>query len=353
MSIPRPVQYMNYVMRQFPYMAKQVDFYRAERGKKFPLWPNWCFMPVSLWLDMIITQYDPTKMRSPRTGDTPLLSAVGTWRYSQGIYKVDPDLMEGLVGTSIAGKLPSEVFLRLPEWCVYVETPGLTWTDGQPLFGFWAHLQWDAETERIVLHFLLDCTGSLRIFAIYLGNCTVLEAVNKSIVLGTNKYWSRLGHEAFKASDKFIIDWEMEEAREREYPIPQFTPEEIKQTAQHLSPLISILLYLCSEEPEIDDLKQPGLSPSYPKPEKTKKGMRFFPPDKPRIWSVGTQIGAQLRTAILSDSKQKETGIPSGRSVRAHIRRGHWHGYWLGPRSGERRFVYRWISPLLVGGYEE
>ncbi|MDR1660399.1 MAG: hypothetical protein LBR94_08720, partial [Desulfovibrio sp.] len=44
---------------------------------------------------------------------------------------------------------------------------------------------------------------------------------------------------------------------------------------------------------------------------------------------------------------------------RAHIRRAHWHGYWTGPRKPRpdipeerqwRRFSYRWLHPMLVGG---
>lgn len=34
---------------------------------------------------------------------------------------------------------------------------------------------------------------------------------------------------------------------------------------------------------------------------------------------------------------------------RSHIRQGHWHKYWYGPKSGERRLIPKWIPPMIVG----
>lgn len=47
------------------------------------------------------------------------------WRMTQGIYRIDPTLYADLVDTEIAGDLPSDVLMHLPEWCIYIETPGL------------------------------------------------------------------------------------------------------------------------------------------------------------------------------------------------------------------------------------
>ncbi len=37
---------------------------------------------------------------------------------------------------------------------------------------------------------------------------------------------------------------------------------------------------------------------------------------------------------------------------RPHARRGHWHNYWTGPRSGERKLVLRWVEPMFIHGGE-
>jgi hypothetical protein len=64
---------------------------------------------------------------------------------TQGIYRIDPDLYPALIAT-LAAKIPADVLTRLPEWCCYVETPGLRLpsrvpgTPGPRLHGVWARL---------------------------------------------------------------------------------------------------------------------------------------------------------------------------------------------------------------------
>jgi len=71
----------------------------------------------------------------------------------------------------------------------------------------------------------------------------------------------------------------------------------------------------------------------------------MFPAAGPVFFDVGARIGPQLRKAREESDRDAETG----RSVRPHLRRGHHHGFWIGPRDGDRTLVYRWLPPLLVG----
>jgi hypothetical protein len=120
------------------------------------------------------------------------------------------------------------------------------------------------------------------------------------------------------------------------------TTDAVQSIGNQINLMISLLLYLCSEEPEIDNAREPNTSPGRPRPIKTKKGWRLFPAHKPRVWTVGAGIGEQLRKAV--------AGVETGRTVKTHLRRGHWHGYWKGPHEGERTFICRWISPLVITG---
>lgn len=47
-------------------------------------------------------------------------------------------------------------------------------------------------------------------------------------------------------------------------------------------------------------------------------------------------------------------GGTSHRSVRAHIRRGHWHSYWVGKRNEPetRKLVLRFLMPTMVNASE-
>lgn len=50
---------------------------------------------------------------------------LATWQYSQGIYRFDPDLYEGVIQSTLGCEIPVDLLLRLPERSVFVETPGL------------------------------------------------------------------------------------------------------------------------------------------------------------------------------------------------------------------------------------
>ena len=110
-----------------------------------------------------------------------------------------------------------------------------------------------------------------------------------------------------------------------------------------LAPMVSVLLYLCSEEPDIADERGTDRQPAKPPAKKTKAGPRIFPPDNPSFWETGFRLGDAIRRA------QSESGSLSGSTPRPHIRRAHWHGYWTGPKSGQQRMVIKWVHPILVG----
>lgn len=283
-----PEAWLAEYMRKYPELPAAVVKFLAGR-QELGDWPKWCFLPLS-------------------------------GRYTQGIYRIDPDVFAALRESYVSGELPDAVFEKLPEWCVYVETPGCFYAK-TPVDGFWAHLEADANTGRKELRFLFNLGESVVPFPLHLEGGTLREAIDASF---SEANW---------------------QAEKHNYPT-NFAPWRTLQA--EIESFISLLLYLCSDEPEIDNEREPGTAPHRVYPEKTKKGLKLFPPKKPRIWTIGAKTGALLRKA-----KEAKAGEESGRSVRAHIRRGHWHGFWLGPREGKRTFTYHWIPSLLVGGYKE
>lgn len=65
---------------------------------------------------------------------------------------------------------------------------------------------------------------------------------------------------------------------------------------------------------------------------------------------------AEREVALLRNANAFEptsSGNPTGRTVKPHIRRAHWHRYWIGKRdSEERKLVLRFLMPTMVGGKE-
>ncbi|MCD2452364.1 hypothetical protein GO003_018410 [Methylicorpusculum oleiharenae] len=319
----RPIQQLNAIAKRYPNAWKQVDIFRQNRGKDLPDWPTWCFMPMAAWYSIISTHHKTERLPLNLIGDVAQLAALGSWRYSQGIYRFDPDTFSALSDTLFKGEIPSEVLLRLPEWCIYIEIPeDYLWFD-EKLYGFWVYLEQDSNTHRNELRFLLDTETKLQPQILNIGPWTITEAVDR--------WFSEGKRQAVHA--KVLIHGTSE------------LSNSIEKIAQLINPLVSLVLYLSSKEPEIVDRAEPESKPSYPRPKKVKAGWRLFPPDKPKIWTIGEKTGEQLRQANATE--------PTGRSVKPHLRRSHWHGFWRGPKAGERQFSYKWLSPIIVRGNDQ
>lgn len=311
----RPTTHLNALTKDYPDLSKQVDNFRANKANGVLTWPNWCFLPMGGWHAIAGSRYPGGIVPADKGHEIARLAAIGAWRYSQGIYQIDTDLLAALAETGIKGDLPADVFLRLPEWCIYVETPTMPWNT-DIIYGFWAHLEYDYNDGRHELRMLMDCEAGMQTVIVHLGPWTIAEGISRAMDMAQKEYPYHIDTEKLGIA--------------------------IERASKAIEPFISILLYLCSDAPEIDDRK-PGQSPSYAHATKTKNGWRFFPPPKPKYIQVGQSLGAQLRQAANS------TGEP-GTEKRPHLRRGHWHGYWTGPLKGDRKFIYHWISPLIVGG---
>lgn len=191
------------------------------------------------------------------------------------------------------------------------------------MHGFWCHLEFDMNTQRPELRLLINTDYARLPVPIHLGDWSIHEAVDRAV---------NVSRETLSKMGGMNIDFD----------------EMAEQSAKSLNPLISILLYICSDKPEIADARVPGVSPERAAPLRTKKGWKLFPRPSVRMWSVGSQIGKQLRAANENPEPSKNTG----RKNKAHVRRGHWHGVWTGSRSGTQRFKYNWIPPLVAGGHE-
>jgi len=85
-------------------------------------------------------------------------------------------------------------------------------------------------------------------------------------------------------------------------------------------------------------------------------GPRLFAADGPREWDVGVRIGAALRAAYAREETGGEAAT-TGRHVRPHVRRAHWHTVLSGKRkredgttipASEQRRELRWMPPIAV-----
>ena len=122
--------------------------------------------------------------------------------------------------------------------------------------------------------------------------------------------------------------------------------DEYRQT---FSAMIQLLLYICSDEPDMPEIEHPQ--------SRRRLSGSVRAPEEPRVWDVGVRVSAAIRnfngrqsTAYTNIADAAIAG--SHASPRPHVRSAHWHTYWTGPRDTEfpmRKPVMRWIPPLPIG----
>lgn len=115
----RPRDALVAIARKYPNAWKQVDEFRASRGKDIEQWPDWCFLPLG-GAYAIVDDESRRKHEFPDFGDISRLGALAAWRVTQGIYRFDPAVYEAVRNTAIERNIPCDVVYHMPEWCIYI-----------------------------------------------------------------------------------------------------------------------------------------------------------------------------------------------------------------------------------------
>ena len=98
------------------------------------------------------------------------------------------------------------------------------------------------------------------------------------------------------------------------------------------------LMYIASQEPDLSVPldKAKGTEPG-------PDGSRVYTlPTKSKVVRVGDRVGPAIRKGLQGIKNHQ------GGTVRPHMRSAHWHGYWKGPRNGDREFIHHWLPPTFV-----
>jgi hypothetical protein len=331
----RPKKHLEYYSKVYPSAWKHVDKFRAGRGIELPFWPEWCFMPLAGSYAIVSAEAEAqginiySSQGMALINDVGIIGALAAWRVTQGIYRFDTDLYQAVISTPLTGDLPHEVLFNMPEWCVYIETPGFTFLE-QKIAGYFAYLEYDVNAMRKELRLVLDHIvpdGSipyLQSLVIHLGPWSLKQSLEKVL------------QEASKQSGNLNIILNFKEINKN---------KAVEVVQDDYVPLVLLLLYICSTNSDIGDGAK---RPVKPNSKKTKKGNRMFPQNKIFTWDVGVRMGASLRKARLGGYSKTSESERQHASPRPHIRRAHWHHYWTGPLDGDRKLVVKWIPPIPV-----
>lgn len=312
------------IMQRWPNAWRQVDVFRESRGQEgFPYWPDWCYLPIHAGV-AIATQGRPNPVMQSSIWPA-LISGIAAWRVTQGVYRFDPDLYRMLLEQPMEGTLPCEALYRMPEWAVYIETPGMKFPHGnRELVGFLVHLDWNEDSRKAnELRFVLFSDNGFRaIMSILLGDWTIDEAIQQ------------LYASALRNSGEFGRQLET-------VPVAEVLPP------GYFTKLINLTLYLCAENADMP----PRMHPST----RVTVAGKLQPPKEPREWDVGMRIGAAIRKYENEKTERpaiREENLGHNRP-RPHVRRAHWHSFWTGPKESEnRKLLIRWLPPIPVNVHD-
>ena len=121
--------------------------------------------------------------------------------------------------------------------------------------------------------------------------------------------------------------------------------------------VLMLMLYMSAENSAKTIVKREDkpveVKSSRSKERKAKKSQK----NAVEIYDVAVREVELLRkSGIITGEKHKARGISGldmSRTVRPHMRKAHWHHYWVGRRgTPERRLILKFIMPTLVGGDE-
>ncbi len=155
---------------------------------------------------------------------------------------------------------------------------------------------------------------------------------------------SRPGKPKLTRSGHLMLREERRQRQKQKIPLASDEPENlIEILVNSAAPLLALLIYLCSEKPDYS--RQP---PGNPQPRKTKRGFKIFPASSTTTISVGNRLGTAITRAKAENHESPGQPGPGGRkSPIPHIRRAHWHSYWIGPR-GNQTLIVKWLPPIAV-----
>lgn len=274
-------------------------------------------------------------MSNKFTPDTLLyaqnLNLYGTWRNSLGIYKIDDDMIEDVTKSLIPADTPVSIFSRLPEFCVYMDIQNAQVSvEHAPLLGFWAMLD-VAENVRTG-----EPIGILRLVFHIAG----MENMHTEIEMVID--------------DETTVEQAIISMYRQHYEFDEQSLDALLNSDFTIARLVlSCLLWLCAEEPDIsfitgepvskEQLKQPRHSVN-------KKTGTFVVPNEPFHYDIGKRLGGEIRmfNERIHEYDKETSSSPSSKK-RPHIRRGHWHGHWRGTGQAKEFFV-KWQPAIFING---
>lgn len=310
--------------KTIPGIYAQLDSLRDAKADGEIWWPDHCSLPINAVHTYLVDTLGLSKEKAAEVAAE--ITACWTWRQNKIVYSFDPELVLALAeqvrDIQDEEKLPFDLLLHFPFPCIYVKTPNLI----EHIDGFFAWVEYDVNRKA----------NELRVQMVAKDYMWSIPMVMHMIPGGSINEWVadtlKTTQEVSGRDD--LVDFDRN---------PGLAPQ-----ISVMLICIEMLLYITAVNADIVDV-QPTAAPR-PRPCGTIQDKA----SEVRQKVVGMRVGSVLRRA--SQARTEDGNEATGRTVRPHARRGHWHHYWTGPMDGDRELILKWTAPTFIhpeGGTED
>lgn len=315
-----PLQALKTISALCPEAWELMERFHASNGVDLPAWPDWCYAPMAA--SLAVARRVSTGHDSVTLGQQ--LAALAPWRISKEAYVFDPDMEQLLYEQADDLEIPGEILLQLPYPCFYVETSALEYA-GERFCGMLVHLEYDANNRDRELRLLfLRADGTGFGTPVHIDDSSVSASMQRTL------------REAHK------------NARGSGMAPPLMDSAEIDAFVAFLSRALQLVLYICASNADIG----PSSEQAFITRRSSTIKDRYA---EIRKWDIGFRVGSAVRAhhETLAAEELRQSAEHNGsqhKAPRPHMRRGHWHHYWVGSKKTDsQRLVLRWVAPIAVG----
>ncbi|MEG1492147.1 MAG: hypothetical protein RR394_07825 [Oscillospiraceae bacterium] len=277
-------------------------------------WDTRCYLPIAAGLAL------QNFLKFPREA-IYLIPALAAWRNWKEIYSFDATLAETLFEQAQDNaEIPCEIILSLPFPSIYIEAGSLK---------FFASIENDVNDGRFELRFArIDENLNSHASCLHLvPGYTLTESLAAAM------------DEAPRVKENFPPEQlsKIEASAKKEACYDEFSNIEL------MGKMLQLVLYVCADN--ADEVESEKTKKTYHPGSEIKDKFREI-----RQWDVGNYVGSAIRESMNSTASHSQENEPNtGTPKRPHIRRGHWHHFWVGG-ADEKKLIIKWISPIFVAG---
>ena len=304
------------------------DFHQSNGANGLPQWEPWCYAPIAAALSVVQSKSGTPNIDMDAIASAQRIAAIAPWRISKEVYLIDPDLAQLLYEQDDLA-IPSDILLQLPYQAFYIQVPGLS-LGGDQYHGVFVHLEHDINSGDRELRLLyIKPDGATMGFPIHIDSADISESLRRTLYESEQNNPDLYDAFCHVSDDPFAGDLH-----------------------SLLLRTLQIILYICAENAEI----APNSEQAFITRRTSTIKDRYA---EIRKWDVGFRIGAAIRkyNRLESPEESDDQDRPAGKhaSPRPHMRRGHWHHYWVGSRSDpeSRKLILKWTPPTIVGTQQE